>query len=269
MNILSSGIACGLLSSLLACLAAPDVVIPRQQEEPTAQDLLRGFEVIPKGDSCYDFVGEVISPEGKFIGSCVLIDPDILLTAAHCVISDWGKFDADNPTIDKDTVLFRFGEDIVGAKSIMVSPYLSATKWNEFTGTQVIGDFAIVKLEREVRTTALPIMNTSPWTISTYEPVSMVGFGHMIKKHTKHDEFYCSGITHDSPYNIPIYPQFAMIWFGDSGGPLFDMHGNLSGIIYRFVVTTENSHLVEFSAVNTGYYYPWIRLMREKMKRDG
>lgn len=203
MNTMLSGIACGLLSSALAFLVAPDVVLPLQEEQPTAQDLLRGFEVIPKDDSCYDFVGEVISPEGKFIGSCVLIDPDILLTAAHCVLPDWADFDAKNTKVDNDAVLFRFGEDIVGAKSIVVSPYLSVTRWNEFTGAQIIGDFAIVKLERAVGTTTLPILNSSPWSISTYEPVSMVGFGHMIKKRTKHDEFYCSGITHDSPHNIP------------------------------------------------------------------
>jgi V8-like Glu-specific endopeptidase len=253
----------GVLVGAAACVSSSDVVTRSTLDDDAANGaievsdfLVEGFELLPENDECYDFVGKVVSEEGNFIGSCVLIDPNVALTAAHCMI----------PNGDSKPSKVRFGDNEVKVKGIFFCPMMKTKPWNPFVGSHIVGDLAILELAEDVPTTTLPIINTNPFHVNTYDEVRMVGFGGSIKKMTKPDWLYSSGITMDSPENIPIYPHFAKVWYGDSGGGLFSDDGELSGIIYRLVISNESEKLVEFTAVNIGYYSHWIELTRDAIR---
>jgi hypothetical protein len=251
----------GALVGASACMTSPDVVAPKDVQEEAAvaameasKFLVEGFDLLPENGECYDFVGKVMTEDGGFIGSCVLIDSNVVLTAAHCVIPS-------------DSLMFRFGDHDAKPKGIFFCPLMRVKPWIPFVDQQIVGDLAIVELQADVPTTTLPILNTDAHHVKTYEEVRMVGFGGGIKKMTQTESLYTSGITVDAPENIPLYPHFAKVWYGDSGGALFSDDGELSGIIYRLVITSEHDTLVEFSASNIGYYSQWIELTRKVIRQ--
>lgn len=233
------------------------VTVEPVEVDPKLIELLRGFSYLPEfTDNCYDFVGRVTTPDGELIGTCVLIEPNLAITASHCVIE--GKMDSSKmPRV-------RFGLGLYDIERIEICPLLKERDTRTFLGTTIVGDLAVLKLERDVPTETLPVMCKGVNCVRTYEEVKLVGFGHGVKKETVDDSLYTSGITVDYPENIPMYGCFARPWFGDSGGPVFNSNGELVGILYRFSAIGDDPAgvAVEYVANNLGYYEGWIGMMR-------
>ena len=228
--------------------------------DPKLVELLRGFSYLSEeDDTCYDFVGRVINPDGGLIGTCVLIDPNVAITASHCVIE--GKMD--NTKIPR----VQFGLGVYEVERIEICPLLKERDTRGFLGMTIVGDLAVLKLTKKVPTETLPVMANGVNCVRTYEEVKLVGFGHGVKKETVGDSLYTSGITVDYPEDIPMYGCFARPWFGDSGGPIFNSNGELVGILYRFSSMGEDPEgvAVEYVANNLGYYEGWIRIMRRSL----
>jgi len=219
------------------------------KEEPTAQELLRGFTVLRRTDPCWAFVGRVYSEQNDLIGSCVLISPTIALTVAHVVYADWQTI--------RTPLTAHFGETRVAVREVIPCPALTIRPPTQFAGAHVLGDLAIIHLDAPVQTETLPVMPDEPCPVHTREPLRLVGHSYDIMKATADDALYSSGITRDEPESIPVYPFFANPSFGDSGGGVFDETGALVGIMYRFVLTP-SGEVMEFSVVNIGHYRAWI-----------
>lgn len=255
-----AALVCGGTSSLGdEGLTLPPRESAPERSEKTAQELLRGFKVLDRNDPCWQFVGRVCSAEGDLIGSCVLIEPTIALTAAHVVMESWES--------TRSSLAAHFGATVVPIREIIPCPGLRIDPPTQFTGEHVVGDLAIIHLDAPVATETLPVVTAESFPVRTREPIRLIGNSFDIMKITDDEALYSSGITHDVPESIPAYPFYANPSFGDSGGAVFDETGTLVGIMYRFILDP-SGQVMEFSAVNIGYYREWIEATVERLRGE-
>ena len=223
-----------------AVIPQPETVVEEPQKKTHFIETTEEFDPYP-------FVGSIRRQDESLIGSGVLIEDDIVLTAAHVVE------DTNNP------FFFRIqNEDILIEEIIIHSDYFMTDN-----------DIAILIL-------ACPA-SEKPITIITDEdilfrnsPLITVGFGRGYKKFSLPDTFFYYGTLVGDEDQIKFLPLKDTIWFGDSGGAVLTYVGGklkLVGIMSHFRINDEYK-VFENSASSVQYFYTWIKeVIDERMER--
>jgi len=183
----------------------------------------------------YGCVGHVHNEKGEFIGSGVLIAPAVVLTAGHVIDGDELKFFI---TKDKAYII---------EKTILHPQYK--------TGEEIVHDLGLLILTEGCDETPAEIIHSGA-ELSQRESLTTVGYSHQIKKISKPGTFWYYGTFEEEPQYMRFLPLKGHIWFGDSGGAVFEEGGHLAGIISSMTVV--DGTLVEQSASRLDRYVNWI-----------
>jgi S1-C subfamily serine protease len=199
-------------------------------------DPFPGFEIINHNTKDnYGCVGHVHNEQGEFIGSGVLIAPSVVLTAGH--------------VIDGDTLMYFTTKDktYIIEKSILHPSY----KINN----EIQHDLGILILTEPCD--ELPAkMISDKSELTQRESLITVGYSKQIKKASKNGTFWYYGTVEEEPQYMKFLPINGHIWFGDSGGAVFEESGKLAGIIASMTIIDYT--LVDQSAARVDKYYDWI-----------
>jgi len=222
--------------------------IPAQEIAPIEiplKDPYEGFKVIIEDQDEYSCVGQVFNKDGM-VGSAVAIGGNVVITAGHCIEgSDLTEFHTSNKKykIVKQILhpLFKVKENI-------------------------LMDVGILFLEESVCLKSYPVLPDScKEELTRFEPLTTVGFSHEIKKKSNSDSFYYYGILSDNPlYIIFNSTKGCHVWFGDSGGAVFEEHGKLVALIASFTVI--DNAIIEMSGIRLDLCKPWIEKVEQENK---
>ena len=212
--------------------ATPEAVKQSPQELP--EFITRGFTVIEEGDQeTFGCVGKILQQDGEMIGSCVLVAPNAALTAAHCI---------------KDHAPYWFQTnncELIRIKAGIAHPnYVND-----------VNDIGVLILEHDSIEKPATMMR-SVGDLTRLEELTVVGYSFEKKKISKQHTFFYYGTVIEDPSRIKFLPLESTVWFGDSGGGVFEDGGKLAGIISSFAIF--NGHLLEDSATHVFLYVDWI-----------
>tara|TARA_Y100001963_G_C6739802_1_gene428367 strand:+ start:82 stop:858 length:777 start_codon:yes stop_codon:yes gene_type:complete len=230
------------------CVGTSAIVnsIPVEEKIPKTEEPIK--RVVDPAKDPYPFVGAFHLPNGRFIGSGVVVDKRFVLTAAHVVHSD-----------DPDRIPDKFrtldGETYC-VKEIMVHPVA------EIHGVW-INDIAVVEVERDIH--VLPIKLKEPTDfICKRMPMVTCGYAGGVKNYSKPGVFTYLGRLIANPTNVIWIPWDATIWFGDSGGALMytppgQEEPKLVGLLGYLEINKHKKRVEENGATSIDYYYNWIK----------
>jgi len=211
------------------------VTIPEGISKP---DPFPGFQVVDHNTKDkYGCVGHVHNERGEFIGSGVLIAPSVVLTAAH--------------VIDGDTLKYFITKD----KTYLIEKTIIHPGYSGKDG-QVIDDIGIIILTEGCDEQPAELMKHKS-ELTQRESLTTVGFSRQIKKISKPGTFWYYGTVEEEPQYMKFLPINGHIWFGDSGGAVFEDGGRLAGIISYMCIIDHN--LVDQSAIRVDRYLDWIK----------
>lgn len=201
-------------------------------------DPFPGFE-IPNSNTkdIYGCVGHVHNEMGQFIGSAVLIAPSVVLTAGH--------------VIEGETLRYFITKDRAYTieKTIIHPDY------------EYQNDIGILILSEPcLESPAQMLVDRSE--LASRESLTTVGFSKEIKKISKPGTFWYFGTTQEEPHYMRFIPFKGHIWFGDSGGAVFEDGGKLAGIIAEMVVV--DYAIVDQRATRVDLYVDWIRSVMQE-----
>jgi len=217
-----------------------DIVIPAQEPE-----LYKGFNIVREEEDPYRCVGKVYDNNEEFIGSAIQIDKNLVITAAHCI---------------EDTNLKYFE---VGGKKYNVIKSIMHEKYK--IGNRVVNDIGILILSEPTCITEFPEISYSPKDLTRFENLTTVGFSREIKKSSKQGSFYYYGVLIEDPFVFKFNStQDVHIWFGDSGGAIFEENGKLVGIISSMSIVDYS--IIDMSGVPFYYYEDWIKNIKKNNK---
>jgi len=213
----------------------------------------RWFTPTTKENDPYPSVGSLHRKDGSMIGSAILIEKDVALTAAHCLDED-------------DVFSIIIGEEEIMVKKTILHPSYSTISFS------VSNDIGLVFLECE--------SDYEPATIGCvewmhrYQNITTVGYAQGYKKYSKRWVFTYFGTLVEEPNEIKFIPHGVSVWFGDSGGGVFAKFNDkeyVVGVISTFTIMRvfENKELVtECSATNIAKYLDWIKgsILYEQME---
>ena len=169
------------------------------------------FEFIEHGT--FPAAGSLYNIRDKFVGSCVLVTPNVALTAGHCIELGNLKY-------------ARFGDE-----EIMIDIECLHKGYNGGD------DLGMIILESESTHKPMSIINAVD-VIPDMFPLYTIAHGEGRKKISKDQVYHYYGILQNRPNEIVFLPLQTSVWFGDSGGALAyrDKNGNfvLIGIITHF-----------------------------------
>jgi len=206
----------------------------KQSPQELPEFITRGFTVIEEGDpDPFGCVGKVLMENGEEIGSGVLVAPSAVLTAAHCIQGHepyW--FETNNC------------ERIKIKKAIANPNYIGN-----------LNDIGILMLE-EICSETPAIMTEGLQDLTRLEPLLTVGYSFSKKKISNFDTFFYYGTVIEDPSHLKFLPLKSTVWFGDSGGGVFEDGGKLVGIIAYFSIY--RGALLEDSATHVFLYKEWI-----------
>jgi len=229
-------------ASILPPQTTTDIVIdvePIQEYNP----LDRWFIPTTENHDPYPSVCSLHREDGSTIGSAILIEPNVALTAAHCL--DGG-----------DVFLIIIGEEYIMVKDTILHPDYSPTFGS------VSDDIGLVFLECNSMYEPAEI-GCIEW-IRRYTNITTVGYSHSYKKYSKRGLFQYFGRLIEEPNEMKFIPQEASVFFGDSGGGVFVTYRGkkyLIGVISTFTIMRgfENrEYISECSAVVASDYIDWI-----------
>ena len=200
-------------------------------------DPFPGFEIVDHNTKdVYGCVGHVHDEDGNFVGSGVLIGPSVVLTAGHVIDGTALRYFT---TKDKTYTI---------KKTVLHPQY----KTNE----EIHNDIGILILKDECDECPAVLVHDCS-ELTPKEPLTTVGFSHQIKKISKPGTFWYYGTMEEQPEYIKFLPLKGHIWFGDSGGAVFEDGGHLAGIIASMSVV--DCTIVEQSATRIDRYWTWIQ----------
>lgn len=195
---------------------------------------MRGFSRL---DECSESqVGSLAIEDGSTYGSGVLIDPTHVLTAGHCadgVIPYW----------------FISGGEFFKVHGVFVHPHY------KIAGV-VFADLAVLTLETPCPATPSTLLSRG-YGFARGDEFTTVGYGGGIKRKSNPGVFWYYGTTVEEPSTFKFLPLEGTIWFGDSGGAVYNDSGVLVGIISSLSIT--RGHLFENSAVRLDLFLDWIQ----------
>jgi len=238
-------------ASILPPQITTDIVIdvtPPKVSNP----LDRWFTPTTEENDPYPSVCSLHRKDGSMIGSAILIEKDVALTAAHCLDGD-------------DVFSIVIGEEEIMVKDTILHPSYSTTSFS------VSNDIGLVFLECESQYEPA-IIGCVEW-MHRYQNITTVGYSKGYKKYSKRWVFTYFGTLVEEPNKIKFIPHGASVWFGDSGGGVFaKFEGKeyVVGVISTFTMMRvfENRELVtECSAMNIAKYMDWIEgsILHEQM----
>tara|TARA_R110000824_G_scaffold88231_1_gene217040 strand:- start:317 stop:1081 length:765 start_codon:yes stop_codon:yes gene_type:complete len=235
------------LLCLTSCTAtAPALPLPQKitiQETPKP---LSAFTYLHDNlwSDPYQFVGSInYSENNKLIGTGVLIEPTLVLTAAHV---PEGKEDL--VWIESDGTQICISEVIYYPKHIT----------NNFQKH----DIAIMVLE--YASDEIPVQLITPCKDFIYKrmPLTTVGHGHGSKRYSNPGTFWYYGRLISTPQFMVMLPLKASIWFGDSGGAVLTKNNKLIGIMAHFSVS--DGLIFENGCASVEYYKDWIEEIKNE-----
>ena len=237
------------LSALLLCLAgcATTVVPPKAESPPQKKEILpsvEGFITITEDE--YPSVGRLLNDDMQPKCSVVLIEQDVVLTAAHCIRDE-------EPYV-------QFGDELYSIKCTSIHPEYNATFKVEYY-------VAVIMLDTYVRD-IVPSRINSKSLVDTMKgaPVISVGYSRGFKKRSKLNTLFYYGTLESEPTSMKMLPMGGSVWFGDSGGPVFMFIDNkfcVAGIISTFSMYKDM--IYENSATRVDVVYDWVE---EEIKNE-
>jgi len=193
----------------------------------------------------YPAVCSLYTESGHLVGSGILIRPDVVLTAGHCIEDD-------------DIFSIVIGEEEIMVKDMVLHPSYSSTFG------RIQNDIGLIFLECD--------SNYKPATIGCvewmvrYQDITTVGYSYGYKKYSRPNVFRYFGTVVEEPNYMKFIPRPASVWAGDSGGGIFAKFNDdnyVVGIISNYIVIeTFNGRIVvsECSATIIVKYLDWIDL---------
>ena len=235
------------LLCLTSCTATLPLPTPPQQQN-LIPEIFDPFVATNNENDPYPFVGSIHREDGSLIGGGVLIAPDVVLTAGHCI---------DNKKIDS----VYFGEMCVPVSSTLLHPEY------EMYGRPV-NDIGIIFLEYPVDINPISLHNNR--VLWRFSDITVIGYSFGYKKYSKPSVFQYYGTILEDINEIKFLPRRATIWFGDSGGAVIatlEGEERLVGIITSFL--TDEFGIVECSATRIKFYRGWIEEVLNEQGLDG
>jgi len=218
----------------------PIVDILTPTEEPKE---FEGFTVIEEGQDPYRCVGQVYDKDHVMVGSAVQIAKNIVLTAGHCI-------DGNN------LMYFRVAEQDYVIKEQILHPKYKI-------GELIVNDIGILILEEETCIKELPEITYDKTDLRRYEELTTIGFSHCTKKKSNPGSFYYFGVVLEDPFEFKFKStKNVNVWFGDSGGAVFEDSGKLCGLISSFRL--HDLTITEMSATPLFYHEDWIKETMEE-----
>ena len=221
---------------LAACVGtvSTDTSPPPAHSKPRYLD---GFTLIP--DSEDTGVGRLLTLDGRLVGSGVLIGPQAVLTAAHCV--DTGKvywFETNGQRYCVDSVHIHPNPRVDAALLILYEPCPEP-----------------------------PVPLPSPdHRVFRGQPLTAIGHGGGFRKRSDYGVLWYYGTLVEDPANLKMLCYRGTIWFGDSGGAVIDNSGVLVGIVSSLGVRGEIVY--ENTAVHVTLIVGWIQNTLEEHQCD-
>ena len=199
-------------------------------------DPFPGFDISNSNtQNKYGCVGHVHNERGEFIGSGVLIAPAIVLTAGHVIDGDELRY-------------FITGDKAYTIEKTILHPGYK-------TGEDIVHDLGILILTEGCDETPAKMINQAS-ELTQREPLTTVGYSKQVKKISKPGTFWYYGTVEEEPQYMKFLPIKGHVWFGDSGGAVFEETGKLAGIISSMMIV--DSTMVDQSAIRVDKYYDWI-----------
>jgi V8-like Glu-specific endopeptidase len=193
----------------------------------------------------YPSICSLHTESGWLTGSGILIRPDVVLTAGHCIVDD-------------DIFSIVIGEEEIMVKNIVLHP-----SYNETSG-RIHNDVGLIFLETNSDHEPANI-GCVEW-MERYQDITTVGYSFGYKKYSKLNVFRYFGTVVEEPNYIKFIPRSATVWPGDSGGGVFAKFEDkdyVVGIISNYlVIETFNGRIVisECSATIIVKYLDWIEM---------
>jgi len=208
------------------------------QPEISVPAKTKHFKIVEEDDP-YPSVGSILNETGRLIGSGILIESNIVLTAGHV---------ADSP---RRAFSFFIGEEEILIDYVILHPKYNLNK-------KVSNDVALVFLACD--SIYPPAQLQEPNDILFQGAIlTTVGYGGGEKRYSLPNTFWYYGVLIDQPSQIKWLPISATIWFGDSGGAVFCSFGGerkVVGIISSLSFCADGPY--ENSATSVQYFYDWI-----------
>jgi len=209
------------------------VEIPKSISKP---DPFPGFDISNNNtQNKYGCVGQVRNEQGEFIGSGVLVAPSVVLTAGHVI--DGGQLQ-----------YFITGDKAYIIEKIILHPGYK-------TGEEIVHDLGILILMEGCDETPARMI-TDKSELTQRETLTTVGYSKQVKKISKPGTFWYYGTVEEEPQYMKFLPINGHVWFGDSGGAVFEENGKLAGIIASMMMM--DAMIVDQSAIRLDKYYDWI-----------
>jgi len=202
----------------------------------------------------YPSVCSLHKENGFLIGSGILIRPNVVLTAGHCI---------------EDDDIFSI---VIGDEEIMVKNMVLHPRYSDIFG-RIQNDIGLIFLECD--------SNYEPATIGCvewmvrYQNITTVGHSFDYKKYSKPNVFRYFGTVVEEPNYMKFIPRPATVWPGDSGGGVFaefEDEDYVVGIISNYlVIEIFNGRIIvsECSATIIVKYLDWIEteILKNEIKQ--
>ncbi|MCL2087782.1 MAG: S1C family serine protease [Oscillospiraceae bacterium] len=196
---------------------------PRKSENETftTEELYEEVKDTVVGIKRYQRAPYALEEIGRMVASGVIFTTDGYLLTNHHVISDGGRF------------------------TVLVNDYKDETIIHEFPAT-IIGsdeptDLAILKIERNEGFKAASLGDSD--TLKIGQTVCPIGNPMGLSKSMT--QGIVSGLNRESKFELNSIQFDAAVNMGNSGGPLFDMHGNVVGIVNEKYSTLMFDSIIE------------------------
>ena len=199
-------------------------------------DPFPGFDISDsKTQNKYGCVGQVRNERGEFVGSGVLVAPAVVLTAGH--------------VIDGEQLQYF----ITGDKAYIIQKVILHPGYK--TGEEIVHDLGILILTEGCDEPPARMI-TDKSELTQRESLTTVGYSKQVKKVSKPGTFWYYGTVEEEPQYMKFLPVNGHVWFGDSGGAVFEETGKLAGIIASMMIV--DATIVDQSATRVDKYYDWI-----------
>lgn len=194
-------------------------------------------------DDRYSCVGALVTGKAEITGSAVLIHPKAILTAQHCFAL---------PEQKPEYFLTQNGQLIKIAKVILKDGY-------DPLGIQ--NDLAICILDEDCVEPPTQIMQDLKDLVPG-ENLTTVGWSLGQKKVSEPGVVkYYGSLLEDYGKIMRMLAIHGSVFFGDSGGAVFEDTGKLAGIINFFSADPISGQIIDNGAARLDFNYKWIDLI--------
>jgi hypothetical protein len=191
-------------------------------------------------DDRYSCVGALVADKGNIIGSAVLIHPRVILTAQHCIVM---------PEKIPPYFLTQSGQLIRIKKIILKENYDPCLVQN---------DLAICILEEDCVEPPAEILRQF-YELTPGEDLITVGWSLGYKKVSQPGVMtYYGSLLEDFGKIMRMLALRGSVYYGDSGGAVFEDGGKLAGIINFFMKDQTTGQIIDNGAARLDFYYDWI-----------